>query len=79
MIEFDDLMDAVFDFYSLPEKERHAGYDDLLGALNDSGIEDADGSSLCSHHHHTMENVISAFCGPLQDRAISFSDDARPW
>lgn len=55
MIEFDDLIDAVFDFYSLREKERHVAYDDLLAALSDSGIEDADGSSLCSYHHHMME------------------------
>lgn len=55
VIEFDDFVDAVFDFYGLREKERDAAYDDLLGALNESGIEDADGSSLCSYHHHMME------------------------
>ena len=55
MIDFDDFIDAVFDVYDLRETERAAAYDDLLGALSESGIEDADGSPLCSYHHHVIE------------------------
>jgi len=55
MIEFDEFIDAVFDYYSLGEKERDQAYDDFLEVLNASGIEDAEGSSLCGYHHHMME------------------------
>ena len=54
MIEFDDFIEAVFDHYGLRGDERHQGYDDLLQALNASGVEDADGADLCSYHLHQL-------------------------
>ena len=54
LIEYDDFIDAVQERYDLRGDEAHTAYDTVLTGLNDSGYEDADGSSFCTRCNHKM-------------------------
>jgi hypothetical protein len=54
LIEYDDFIDAVQQHYDLRGDEAHIAYDTVLTGLNDSGFEDADGSSFCARCNHKM-------------------------
>lgn len=54
IVEFDSLVSSVIDHYGLTDKEASEASDLLIRAMDRAGLDDSEGTGLCSYCHHVL-------------------------